>query len=347
MGSALAAAIDELVGSDPSTMSDPALRMELFDLRRQLDRLEHRYAALLAVAERRMLAYADGHGSTPAWAQAKTGTARRDANRALKTGLLMDTLPTVDKAWSQGEISTSAAMEIADGRVETHADVYAELEPTLVNFAAARQWRELRTTIAHYRSCCDALDDREPSDRNGLFLAKVQDRWSLDGDLDDLAGHTLDTALKAAMGKPIAGDDRTIANRRADAVVELARYYLDHGELPMDQQRAPHITIGVDLHTALEGLNCPQLKIWDGPTLSRAQLDELVCDAKIAPLITGGHGTPLHMGREIRDANRAQRAPPRAGTADAASRAVTGPPGAATPTTSNGGTATAPPTSET
>ena len=62
---------------------------------------------------------------------------------------------------------------------------------------------------------------------------------SLDGAHLDVAIDTaqvsvdaaIDTALNAAMGKPIEGDDRSTAKRRADAHVEICRFFLDHGDV--------------------------------------------------------------------------------------------------------------------
>jgi hypothetical protein len=97
--------------------------MELIELRRDMDRLEHRYASLLAVADRRCLAWADGQSSTGSWVQARTGQTRRDANHGLAAGRALELLPVVDKAWAQGEISTSAACEIAAARRETYGEI--------------------------------------------------------------------------------------------------------------------------------------------------------------------------------------------------------------------------------
>ena len=91
----------------------------------------------------------------------------------------LETLPLTAKAWAQGEISASAARAICEGRPEGHEDAYGEVEETLVGFAADRNWRALRAVIAHCKRCADALDDREPADRNGLHLSKTMDRWAI------------------------------------------------------------------------------------------------------------------------------------------------------------------------
>jgi Domain of unknown function (DUF222) len=53
-------------------------------------------------------------------------------------------------------------------------------------------------------------DDVELEQRR-LQVVQLQDgMWHLDGLLDKLAGEALDTALKAAMPKPLEGDDRSL-----------------------------------------------------------------------------------------------------------------------------------------
>jgi hypothetical protein len=109
------------------------------------------------------------------------------------------------------------------------------------------------------------------------------------------------------MGKPVPADERTVAQRRAEAVYEISRYWLDHAELPMEHGRSPHLTIGFDLSVAMAGLPCPQVRIWDGPQLSMEQLAALICEAALARLVLSAPSIPLDMGRDVRDANRAQR----------------------------------------
>jgi hypothetical protein len=177
--------------------------------------------------------------------QAHTGQRVGEARASLEAGLGLERLPLTAKAWAQGEISASAARAICEGRPDRHDDAYAEVEEMLVGYAADRNWRDLRAAIAHCRRCADALDDREPADRNGVHLSKTTDRWVLTGDLDDLGGETVNEALSAATGKPSEDDFRSPAKRRADALVEVCRHYLDHADLPMEGGEAPHVTVGV------------------------------------------------------------------------------------------------------
>jgi len=221
--------------------------------------------------------------------------------------LVCDDLPLVDKAWSQGEISASAARVICEGRDPEHPDVFASMEQTLVEYAAAHYWREVHAVVRHARRCCDALDDREPADRNGVHLSKIQDRWMLSGDLDDLAGNTLSDAINAAAGKPLEGDERSPAKRRADALAEIASFYLGHEDLPVEAGEVPHVSVCLDW-TTITSENPAAVASW--PTemvLSTAQLRQMLCDCRVSRIVVGPDGLPLDVGREERTVPRWMR----------------------------------------
>ena len=156
--------------------------------------------------------------------------------------------------------------------------------------------------IAACRRCADALDDRDPADRNGVHLSKTTDRWILSGDLDDLGGTTVDQALNAAMDKPSTDDPRSPSKRRADALVAVCRYFLDHGELPMEGGEAPHIALGVPWDVARNHLAAAKIPNLYGPSVSPAQLAELLCDCKLSRIVFGPDSQPLDVGREHRTA---------------------------------------------
>jgi hypothetical protein len=80
-------------------------------------------------------------------------------------------------AWAQGEISASAARSITRGMRDGHEDLYREREEKLVGHAARREFRELDGEIRKHRRRVDELEEKEPRDRNGVFLSRVLDRW--------------------------------------------------------------------------------------------------------------------------------------------------------------------------
>ena len=304
MADTLGAVIDRLVAVDIADMVDAAVSAELIELSHESDRLDHRRALLLVAVHRRGLANSDGQSSTPMWAQVHIGQRAREARALLDAGLACESLPLTDKAWAQGEISSSAARTICAGRPEGHEAAYTAVESTLVDFAAGRAWRELRATIAYAHRCADALDGREPDDRNGLRLSLVGDRYALSADLDSLAGAKVEAAIAAATDAPTADDERSRSKRHADALVTVCEFYLDHAELPMEGGEAPHLGVVLDWDTIVGGT--PSAGVV-GPSLSPSQISQLLCDAKISRIVLGPNSQPLDLGREQREPNRAMR----------------------------------------
>jgi Domain of unknown function (DUF222) len=107
-----------------------------------------------------------------------------------------------------------------------------------------------------------------------------------------------------AMGKPSEDDSRSPAKRRADALVEICRHYLDHGDLPIEGGEAPHVTVGVPWEAVRDNLATSKLPNLFGPSLSPAQLAEMLCDCKLGRVVFGPDSQPLDVGREHRTAPR-------------------------------------------
>jgi Domain of unknown function (DUF222) len=237
------------------------------------------------------------------WAQAKTGQRSADAKALLETGLACESLPLTAKAWVQGEISTSAARTICRGRRAGHEDAYAGVEETLVDYAAGRDFRGLDAMIRHYQARADALDDKEPADRNHVHLSRVGNRWDLTGDLDDFAGTTLDAAARAAMDKPLEGDLRSYAKRYADALVRIGRFFLDHAELPIEGGEVPHVSIVVNWESIRYGRPATPSE----STFTPAEVNQLLCEANISRIVLGPDSVPLDVGRATRNPSKALR----------------------------------------
>ena len=303
MSGALSAAVDELVGRDVSSKCDSEMRETNIALRRELDRQDAFAAELLAGLHHRGIAARDGAPSAPAWSQVQTGQRWADAKASLDAGLACESLPLTAKAWAQGEISTSAVRMIGRGVRAGHVDVYRSVEDTLVGFAAARDFRALDGVIRHYQSRVDALDGVEPADQNDLHLSRTGNRWAITGDLDDLAGTTVDEALRAATDKPGEDDLRTPAKRRADALTRNSRFFLDHAELPVEGGERPHLSVVVGWETIRSGLPCP----YTDRALTPAAIKQLLCDAKISRIVLGPDSVPLDVGRATYTPSKALR----------------------------------------
>jgi Domain of unknown function (DUF222) len=129
----------------------------------------------------------------------------------------------------------------------------------------------------------------------------------LNGDLDALSGEIAKEALDAATDKPTEGDDRTPAQRTADALVRIFRRFLDHEDLPFEHGEAPHLSLTITWEMIQSWLPCPTLPADISAAISKHEIARLLCDANIGRIILGPDGQPLDVGRELRTASRAIR----------------------------------------
>ena len=136
----------------------------------------------------------------------------------------------------------------------------------------------------------------------------------VDGDLDPETGESLLTALAAVMDAEVRWsseheDRRSPAERRADALGEICRAFLDRADRPSVGGERPHLTITVDLGT-LTG-RPPDLEPADvgvdrgsrvgeldhvGPVSERL-IRRLACDASVMRVVMAGRSEPLDVGR--------------------------------------------------
>jgi hypothetical protein len=123
--------------------------------------------------------------------------------------------------------------------------------------------------------------------------------FRLDGTLDGEGGLLLQTALDAecSRGARSPDDRRTPAQRRADALVELARRYLDSSDRAVVGGERPHVTVVLDLET-LQGRSAVAVALEGGAEISPASARRIACDASITRVITSGRSEPLDVGRK-------------------------------------------------
>jgi Domain of unknown function (DUF222)/HNH endonuclease len=169
---------------------------------------------------------------------------------------------------------------------ESHA------EDILVTAAKELDPVRLRYVTMHLRHCLqpdEVLGDaNEAHERRFLYLSQTFDGiFRLDGQLDADGGAALRTVLDALMGPPAEDDHRTATQRRADAMVELARPQLDGGQLPEVGGQKPHLMMTVDAATLSKqpGSRAAELE-WAQP-IPAETARRLACDSAVTPIIDG------------------------------------------------------------
>jgi hypothetical protein len=257
----LAAAVEDLAAEDLARLTDAEAAQRVLVLRGLLDRLEGQWLRELAGVDGRSAAGAEQGvtaESTASWLRNRARLGPADAHqrvrvaRALHRGPLTGTA----QALADGEIAYPHAAALVRGTQHLPSQTVAATEPVLLEAARRLDPPRLRQVVAHLGEVADpqAADERAQRhhDRRGLWLAATfEGMLAVDGLLEAEAGETLLAALEPLARPRSADDERSGAQRRADALAELARRALEGGRLPDSGGVRPQVAVTIDLASLL------------------------------------------------------------------------------------------------
>ena len=131
----------------------------------------------------------------------------------------------------------------------------------------------------------------------------------VDGELDPSTGQTVITALRAVEDADVRSrerpgsaaelDPRAPAQRRADALGEICRQWLDLAERPLVSGERPHVVVTMDI-ASLERRAGRRLDLEDVGRIDGETARQLACDATVSRVITGAASQPLNVGRNTK-----------------------------------------------
>lgn len=308
----LASVIDDRAAVPARSLSDAELDAEIAELHRAEQRLAALKVDRIAEADTRRFFGALGFGSAAAWLRTRLGVRHGVARSWVALARSLRHMPRTRDAFAAGDIDESQARVLCEAR-SVDPGAYAEAEETLVDAAVALIPKHFRSAIDHWRDAADAArfsdDRRAMHERRGLSLSAT---WAgmgrLDGWLDPEATATVTTALRTYGDRAARdpGDHRSPTQVRADALVDICRFYLDHADVPMSGGRRAHVVVTVDLET-LEGRAGHRAEIDGAGRITAEAARRLACDARISRVITRGGSEPLDVGRAARTVSAAQR----------------------------------------
>ncbi|HEX6221837.1 MAG TPA: DUF222 domain-containing protein, partial [Acidimicrobiia bacterium] len=158
-------------------------------------------------------------------------------------------------AWKFRQISGDEA-ELMFRAAEKTPDEYPEAENVLLELVGDG-FDETRRVLDYWRNDVDlpgvALDLEKQAERRH-FDARRRHNGMVEGKflLPSLEGEGLLSAVDALMPPPQESDGRTTSQRRADALGDLARAFLEGSESPIVGGERPHMNVHVDI-LALQG----------------------------------------------------------------------------------------------
>jgi hypothetical protein len=303
-----------LVRADPSVCDAAGLAAIVRGLSRvrgQLDAVE------LAVTARAAELAAEGLSPGAAAVLADGGRrSRREAEMAVARGGVCAVMPELSSALADGSVSAGhvdavvrAVVRLDEGgkaRLAEHAESlvqtasrstperFARHVDAMVRRVAADDGLARQERLRQQR-CVRRWVDRD----TGMFNTRL----SLDPLADATVWTSINAAISAARSVDQSDDERTFDQIQADVVVDLII-----GARAGGGRALPEVSVLVDYTSLVDGLHDASVcETADGQPIPVATLRRLCCDADIIPIVLGGDGEVLDVGRQCRTATRAQR----------------------------------------
>jgi Domain of unknown function (DUF222) len=217
-------------------LPDETVRSELLTALAALNQLSAYVARLTDSFATRDLAGADGFRGVKAWLVAFGRLSPGAATAWLARGRLLRALPALTAAAGQGKVSPDHLAKVLDLVARLGVGTVARYDQILADLAAAANPADVAKACERIAALHDP-DGPDPDpegefERRDLTMSRQGNLLYLRGRLDPEGAAAVRTALEALMRPPADGDPRTAGQRRADALVELARLPLKTGDLP-------------------------------------------------------------------------------------------------------------------
>ncbi len=300
--STLRSALDELRAQDLRLASAEEIEGDLEEIERASRALEAERLRRIAELDARSAFARDGYLSMSAWLVHRLRIGWSTASQQVRVARAFRRMPATREALSSGDVSTAAASMLVGAR-EANKPEFRRVEETLVQAAVGLPVRELKHAIAYWRQAVDARTVAGEAERmrelRRLYVSPALGGMvRVDGDLDPETGQHLMSALRAVLDAGVRGtsDDKTAAQRRADALGEVCRQWLDSSDRPTVAGERPHVTVTLDL-ASLEGRAGRRCALDDAGRIDAEDARRLACDASVSRVIVGPRSEPLEVGR--------------------------------------------------
>jgi Domain of unknown function (DUF222)/HNH endonuclease len=265
------------------------------------DRLDARISDAVAAHDRAALWELDGATSMTAWLVDRAAMPRPRAAATTSRARKLAHLPLTAGAWRDGVLSTGQVEAIVSNLDADTLGLFADHEAALVPTLVDLPLRDVATIMRAWSDCATAHRDPKPEAPQNVYVSRtLAGRWRLDANLGAETGELLATALRIAQA-PDADHEpaRSAATRRADALGDVCRFFLDHQRTRRARRHRPHINLVLDIdrYRALAATGATTV---DGTGFDGTTVQRLLCDAALHRVLTQGRTAILDYGRATR-----------------------------------------------
>ncbi len=290
------------------------------------------------IEEGRHTAHSGAAGTTQ-WLQRSCGLAPQRARSVVKTARFVGEHPETQRMLATRDVALPKIEALAQQVRGRRDALYKDHAETLLDLATSLSYRDFTKALRHWVVLADdVLTDREHMERHEVRRLHISTTMHgmVAGEffLEPVAGQRLIRALDALTppdAQDVPGGPRTLPQRRADALAELAARYLsasgrstklsgssgssDETSPDRPGRFVPHLAVNVmvDLATLTED---PGPTDWSsvrseidgiGP-VGRSTIRRIICDGHLRRVIVDSQSNVINQGRATRFATPAQRA---------------------------------------
>jgi hypothetical protein len=317
---------DELTGIDVHALPDSHLGQLLVAVHRAVALLDAAVARLTAAFDLRRAWAADGSKTAAAWLAHHCHTSRAAARRQVRTARRLRAMPATYVALAAGKIDDQHVQvlgRLADAPHPRIAAAFPGAEPMLVGFAIDLPFEDFEKAVAYWvqHADPDGVEDDAADDEAARHLfasTTLGGNVVINGRLPPVPGAVFTSALARieselfqadwADAKAVHGPDvrlehlaRTPAQRRADALVEMARRAT---AMPAGARKPdPLVTVLVGYET-FAGRIC---QLANGTVVTPGQVAPLITQADIERVVFHSPSRVIDVGERTRFFRGGQR----------------------------------------
>ncbi len=253
---------------------------------------------------------AEGCSSVKNWLRDQLHLDAKDAAQLTRSARTLTDMPELADLATAGAVSldhvdafTYASRHIDPAVVEVSMD-------WMLDLAAKAEPTKMRQAVKKLRDAThpDDLDEAwiKGMAKHDITLSPVGDGFHVTGFLPFDTGTKLKTVLQSLSAPTCAEDDRPVAERRVTALDQMLSSILESG-LPQDKGVRPHVSLTLDLAELADDVDTTTADLAGFGTIGPAQLQQMLCDSALTPILTAGKHSVLDVGRTARLATPAQR----------------------------------------
>jgi Domain of unknown function (DUF222) len=276
---------DALEGLDARSLA--ALGRRVLALWSKLDAARLR---LIAAVDRTGAYRVDGARDVAAWVADAAGDRRGTAQRDVELASTVAVMPAVADGLAEGRLSKAKAVELARAARAT-PDEQARLVAAAARLSAEQVGRHVdRWQIEH--------DGGAPDVAESVAFHPLPGGCRVEARLDTEGAEWVQVAVDAAAER-LGLRDVPWEQRRANGLVGVCRYFLEHADVPETRVGRPTVVVTIDVE-ALAAEVGGSARLDSGAYVSGDVARRMACDAGTVRLITGPRSMPLDVGRRSR-----------------------------------------------